>query len=171
MNFIEPIVLVQENDSILRKKIEQFKFEDAPPNLVLLTEQMFTFMYELDGIGLAAPQIGLDVRLFLMQVDGEPFVCVNPEIVGRGEEQIIHKEGCLSFPKLYLRIKRATDIEVRFWNEHGEEQNRKLNGLASRCFQHELDHLNGITFDQKVSRTVLNIAKRRRLKISKKGEK
>lgn len=170
MNLIEPIVLVQENDPILRKEVEQFKFEDASIDLVLLTEQMFAFMQELEGIGLATPQIGLSIRLFLMKIDGEFFVCVNPEIVERGD-QITHEEGCLSFPKLRLKIKRATDIEVRFWNEHGEKQNRKLSGLASRCFQHELDHLNGITFDQKVSRTVLNMAKRRRRKISKTGGK
>lgn len=170
MNFIESIALVQENDPILRKEVDQFRFEDASIDLVLLTEQMFNFMQELGGIGLAAPQIGLGIRLFLMQIDKELFVCINPEIVKR-EDQIMHEEGCLSFPKLRLKIKRAKDIEVRFWNEHSEEQNRKLSGLASRCFQHELDHLNGITFDQKVSRTVLNMAKRRRLKISKTGGK
>ena len=165
------IVLVQENDSILTKKVDQFKFEDTSIDLIELTEQMFAFMWESGGIGLAAPQVGLEVRLFLMQIDEEPFVCINPEIIERGENQIIHEEGCLSFPKLYLRIKRATDIEVQFWNENGEKQNRKLNGLASRCFQHELDHLDGITFDQKVSRVILSMARRRRLKISKRGEK
>jgi len=163
--------LVDEINPILRSKTDMFDFGDNQINLVDVAPEMFAFMESTDdGIGLAAPQVGLRVRLFVMQIDDRKYVCVNPEILDHGTETETNEEGCLSFPDLYVKVKRVTEITVRYWDENGEEHNEVLTGLASRCFQHELDHLNGVTFDKRVSKLVLNMAKRRRHKSNRKGD-
>lgn len=157
--------LVSEIDPILRKKIDIFDF-NTKINLVKLTAKMFDFM-ENDGIGLASPQVGLVFRFFIMNINGQKYVCVNPEIIDHGKEKEINQEGCLSFPDLYVKVERFKEITVRYWDENREEKNQVLTGLVSRCFQHELDHLDGITFDKRVSKMVFNMAKRRRNKMKR----
>lgn len=110
-----------------------------------LADRMIRFMHQNKGIGLAAPQIGHSLRLFVMQVDGQPRICFNPEILDFGDIIIDFNEACLSFPGESCIISRPETITVRYQDAQGEWTQHSLTGLEARCFQHELDHLDGVT--------------------------
>ena len=132
------------NNTELYKTCEPIDFNKSLGNLRLAHSMIQTMIRE-GGIGLAANQVGYNRRLFVMYVDGEFFHCFDPEIVSASEEIIISKEGCLSFPGEICEILRHKIIQTKFANASGHFQQREFKGLAARCFQHELDHLNGIT--------------------------
>jgi peptide deformylase len=115
------------------------------------------------GIGLAANQIGITKQIFAMgsnNIPGfpKPFAVFNPKIVSVGQEKEIFKEGCLSFPGLWLSIKRPKKIIVEYQNSRGDLIEAEMDGLISRCFQHEFDHLNGVCFVDIVSPLKLKLA-------------
>jgi len=143
------------------------------PHFTKLLEDMYTCMKDNDGIGLAAPQVGYSIRLFVMELDGTRYTCINPEITSGidASESIVEKEGCLSFPGLRLNIKRPDKITVKYLDESGTMIYDSLSGINARCFQHELDHLNGVVFTDKVSKTSLSIAKKNISKNLKKKER
>jgi peptide deformylase len=114
-----------------------------------LVQRMLRIMRDHHGIGLAANQIGERIRMFVMYIDGHSWDCFNPEIVQDYNDLTDYDEGCLSFPGESCIIKRPNTIDVRYYNVSGVEIREKLTGLASRCFQHELDHLNGITMQDR----------------------
>jgi peptide deformylase len=111
----------------------------------LLVNQMFDLMFKNHGIGLAAPQCGLSRRVFVMCVDQVKRACFNPEILEKSRNSDYYDEGCLSFIGESCKILRPTDITVRYFDCDGNEIVAQLSGLEARCFQHELDHLDGIT--------------------------
>lgn len=154
--------LNKETDSVLRQVASAWDFEtDGSP--IDLVKEMTILMFSEKGIGLAAPQVGVSKRLFIMGNVDRLVTCVNPEIIsGTGEVQDI--EGCLSFPNLWLHIKRMEKIDVRYHDSHGNLVETSYDGLMARVFQHELDHLNGVCFDTKVSKLGLKLAKARRSK-------
>lgn len=160
--------LVKENDIILKGHINEVDFNNVPEDLFLLSQNMISFMKEHNGIGLAAPQIGLDYRMFVVSVIEEDLVVINPSITGWSRQLNMFKEGCLSFPNLYLNIRRPDTIEVSYYSVSGGNIVRKMDGLLCRCFQHEYDHLNGITFDTLASTLSLSMAKKKRTKELKK---
>lgn len=111
-------------------------------------------MLKSHGIGLAANQIGITQRFFAMGHDSfdefkKPAILYNARITKASEEVEIGEEGCLSFPGVIYNVYRPVNVEVEWQNMNGETQGAKLKGLESRCFQHELDHINGITFNLK----------------------
>lgn len=163
MGIGQEMQLVSENDQILQKSVANYDFDNTEVNLIELIAEMFDFMKD-DGIGLAAPQIGSDVRCFIMKINDKKYVCINPKIIANSDEKEIDQEGCLSFPNLYFKVRRSKEVVVHYWDEYCKEQNKVFADLIGRCFQHELDHLNGITFDKRVSKLVLNMAKKRRVK-------
>jgi peptide deformylase len=110
-----------------------------------LVNRMQTLMHANGGIGLAANQCGERVRMFIMLIDGEFWECFNPEIIEHSTDLTEFNEGCLSFKGEYVIIKRPSTIDVRYYDSKGAEHVEQLAGLPARCFQHELDHLNGIT--------------------------
>jgi peptide deformylase len=114
-----------------------------------LVTRMLQVMHQHHGIGLAANQVGERIRVFVMQIDGHSWACFNPEILESSADLTNFDEGCLSFPGETCIIKRPDTIDVRYYNVSGIEIREKLTGLASRCFQHELDHLNGITMQDR----------------------
>lgn len=114
-----------------------------------LAERMLQFMHANKGIGLAANQVGERIRMFVMYIDEHSWACFNPEIVKAYNDLTDFDEGCLSFPGETCIIKRPDTIDVRYYDVSGIEVIEKLTGLASRCFQHELDHLNGITMQDR----------------------
>ncbi len=129
----------------------------------LLEKSMCEFMIQEGGIGLAANQIGLPKRVFVIgsnRIEGfpTPFALFNPEILEISQEQILDKEGCLSYPGLWLSVKRPAVVKVRYQNSKGDFIEAAMSGLIARCFQHELDHLNGICFVDKVSQMKLQLA-------------
>lgn len=153
--------LVKETDSILTTKCKLFNF-NSTIDLEELISDLLKLMYDTGGIGLAAPQVGLDYRIFVLKT--VPYVMINPELISVSEETSKEKEGCLSFPKLVLPIERHNSIVVTFQNLKGEYITEHFDGLTARVIQHELDHLNGITFKSRVSKLVLNIAEKKRKK-------
>jgi len=110
-----------------------------------MLQQMFSFMRENNGIGMAAPQIGVSRRLFIMEIDGIRKACFNPEIISASDDLTDYTEGCLSFPGEECTIKRPNAVDVRYQTVTGDWVEETLNGMSARCFQHELDHLNGTT--------------------------
>lgn len=164
--------LVKETNPILHKTVPVFDFKATVPDefetieeyLVDVTDKMIEVMKLENGIGLSAPQVGLTLRLFVMTINDEDIVCINPKIIALSEDREIRSEGCLSFPKLNLKIKRPSEVFISYNNPDGTELQRTFTNYAARCFLHELDHLNGITFDSLASRLTLQIAKRARTK-------
>ena len=111
--------------------------------LVSNCEQMFEMMYEAPGLGLAAPQIGVQKQIFVYDVDDDPQIILNPTIVESSGEWI-YDEGCLSIPGLYVEMLRPKQVLVRGLSIDGEEIQIEADELLARLFQHEIDHLNGV---------------------------
>lgn len=114
-----------------------------------LAKQMLTLMRAQQGIGLAAPQIGISKRVFVMEIDQRQWQCFNPEILSKSEYLIEMSEGCLSFPGELCIIQRPAVIQVRYQDAMGQWYHEELEGIAARCFQHELDHLEGETMQDR----------------------
>lgn len=123
--------------------------EAVTPEVRALAADMLETMYAAPGRGLAAPQVGELCRLFVMDVtwkDGErnPIVCINPDILERGEEVAGADEGCLSIPGVTAHVERPTSVRMVWTDLEGVVQDQWLTGFAALCAQHELDHLDGI---------------------------
>ncbi len=117
------------------------------------SEEMFALMYEKKGVGLSANQVALDKRIFVMNCSGKPDgekIFINPEII-EGYDRCVDKEGCLSFPGLYVDITRYKSVKLKWKDLTGKECEGIFNGLEAICVQHELDHLNGIVFVNRLS--------------------
>ena len=118
-------------------------------SLAELTDDMLASMYDAKGRGLAAPQIGVTQRVFVMDSSWKegapaPLVFVNPEILARSEETSTYEEGCLSIPGKTTHVRRPSQVTVAWKNVTGESEKRVFDGFAATCIQHEIDHLNGI---------------------------
>ena len=128
--------------------------------LLNLAADMFSIMKEKNGIGLAAPQVGISKRIFVMDCDKIKIAFINPEIVSfLGSAKI--DEGCLSFPGIRVKVERKEKLVVKYQNEFGTHNQMELSGLSAICFQHELDHLDGKTFLEYLSKDVKEFIKRR----------
>ena len=146
----------------LTERSTAWRFDsDQDPDLI--ERSMIDFMIENKGIGLAANQIGITKRVFVMGSYSipefpEPFALFNPKIVEASEEMITDKEGCLSYPGLFLSVKRPSWIVAEYQDAKGNIRDIRVDGYLSKCFQHELDHLDGICFVDRVSSLKLNLA-------------
>jgi len=125
------------------------------PEIKALADDMFETMYAAPGIGLAAIQVAQPVRLITMdlakksedgEVDPQPRVFINPEILSSSEETSIYEEGCLSIPEYYEEVERPARVRVRFTDLDGKVHEEDAEGLYATCIQHEIDHLNGVLF-------------------------
>ncbi|WP_408022630.1 peptide deformylase [Streptobacillus canis] len=153
---------------ILRKKSEEVtEFNDE---LRATLDEMVETMRLAKGIGLAANQVGIDKRFFVLEIEDEVFKVVNPEIVKFGEEIVEFEEGCLSIPGIYKKVLRPETIFVRYQDENGNVIERELSDIESRAFQHEFDHLDGILFIDKISPMSRNLI-RKKLEIMKKNSR
>jgi peptide deformylase len=128
-----------------------FDFTNPPFDPKSFSEALAKKMIRENGIGLAAIQIGMPYRVFVVRTD-PVYVCFNPKIVDLGGEENIMEEGCLSFPGMSVKVKRFDELRLRFQNHDGQFATRKFAGLAARVIQHEYDHLNGILFYNRASR-------------------
>ena len=152
--------------SIVPFDIEEFKKQEK----ISVTEfcnNMFETMKNYGGIGLSANQVGKLYRMFVMgdnlQINkGQKWVCINPEITDMSKETIRYKEGCLTFPFLFLDIERPQKIKVKYQNEQLETVEEEFDGIVSRCYQHELDHMYGRVFTELVSKLKLDMALKKR---------
>jgi peptide deformylase len=124
--------------------------EEFTPELVALAQDMIDTMHAYDGVGLAGPQIGLSKRIFVMcEPDGEPLCIVNPEIIDKSGSAL-GEEGCLSMPRVYAQVPRATWLKLRAFDEYGEPMEFEATDFAARIIQHEFDHLEGILFPDRL---------------------
>jgi len=137
------LTLVDNTDQILKTKLEPFNFYTPPCDPIKLAKDLTETMISNHGLGLAANQVGLPYRVFVLTGE-QVYACFNPRIVDISSEMVYINEGCLSYPGMVVKIKRPRAIKVRFTMPNGETTTTKFDGLTSRCFQHELDHLNGI---------------------------
>tara|TARA_Y100000590_G_scaffold247014_1_gene277522 strand:+ start:3081 stop:3698 length:618 start_codon:yes stop_codon:yes gene_type:complete len=133
---------------------------------------MFATMHRYGGIGLSANQVGKPYRMFIMggqpQIEnGKVYACFNPKIIKSSKETVRFKEGCLSFPFLFLDIERPQRVEVEFLDENLNRKEYQMDGIMARCFQHELDHMDGIVFTEKVSKMKYDMAMKKRDKYIK----
>lgn len=141
-----PIII--HPDEKLRKQASPI--EVVTDELVYLLDDMYETMLAHDGVGIAAPQLGKNIQVAVVEVDpGDRFDLINPEIVAqKGME--IDVEGCLSIPHVYGTVKRAEEITVRYFDREGNEMEVEAFGYLARAMQHEIDHLNGILFVDKM---------------------
>lgn len=130
-------------DPVLRKETELVS--SITPAIRTLISEMFDTMYAAEGIGLAAPQIGRVERIAVMDVEGQKFAFVNPEIIER-EGSVRGEEGCLSIPEIFGDVTRSSRVVVRALDEDGNQVEVEGTELLSRCMQHEIDHLDGKLF-------------------------
>jgi len=144
--------LINHNNKILKQECKIFDFANPPFDPIEFSHELVKFMYEKNGIGLSANQVGIPYRIFAMRGSPQNFVCFNPRIVDSSEEQVVLEEGCLSYPGLIVKIKRSKSIKVRYQHPNGEIVTEKYTGMTARVFQHELDHLNGEVFYEKTNR-------------------
>ena len=131
-------------DPVLRKPTKPVT--KVTDELRKLIADMFETMYAAEGIGLAAPQVGRSERLAVVDVEGQKFALINPEIVSRNGAGEKAEEGCLSIPDIYGDVERPPEVTIRALDENGNPYEASGNELLGRCFQHEIDHLDGKLF-------------------------
>ena len=139
--------IVKYGDPVLRKKTEEIK--EVTEDIKQLALDMLETMYAAPGVGLAAPQIGLSLKMCVIDImpDGkkEPHILINPKIID-GTDMVELEEGCLSFPKIYEKVKRFNEITAEYTDINGKLRTVKVRGFLAKAFQHEIDHLNGKVF-------------------------
>ena len=150
--------LVKEAAKVLRTPPLEFDFENPTHDPKEVEKDLSEAMKKFGGLGLSANQVGVDVRMFVMRTQDGIQGFFNPELTRISQETDLLKEGCLSFPDIYLMIKRSKVVEMKYFDATGEEHVITLEGLGARCVQHEIDHLNGIVFLQRASRMKLERA-------------
>ena len=176
--------IVAYGDAVLKKEAEEI--EEKYPNLDDLIANMFETMYEASGVGLAAPQIGKSIRLFI--VDGSPFaepeedgeldpkakgledfkkVFINPIIEEESGEEWGFNEGCLSIPDIREEVYRKEKVTISYYNEKWELKEEEFDGYAARIIQHEYDHVDGILFTDRISALKKRLLSKKLTNISK----
>jgi peptide deformylase len=155
-----------------RLKIKTRPVETVDDELRRFLDDMLETMYAADGIGLAAPQVGDERSVLVMDVarqgeDPKPMKIINPEIVWHSDEEHVHEEGCLSLPEYFAEVVRPDKIRVKYLDETGAERELEAGGILSICIQHEMDHLEGILFVDHVSSIKRNMILRKLKKAKK----
>lgn len=154
LQFESPLKIVEYPDPRLRAKNKPIdKFDD---NLKKLVDEMFDVMYKTDGIGLSAPQVGINVQLMVFNPvgergEGEEIVLINPRVTKFSLKTTLFNEGCLSFPGLYADVQRPESVKIDAKDVNGSRFSVTLSGLPARVFQHEFDHLLGILFFERMT--------------------
>ena len=165
VHYPEPVLLT------VGKPVGEEEFNDE---LRVLVENMFETMYSARGVGLAAPQVGISKRLFVMDVPldegkSNKIALINPEIITQEGEQV-GDEGCLSFPGIYTTVRREVRTVVRYKDVFGKEQELDCTDLSARCVLHETDHCDGIVFLDRMTVLKRELAKRRIKRLQKTGK-
>jgi len=140
--------IIRYGDPVLRKICEPVEKIDG--KIKGLVQDMLDSLRKAKGLGLAAPQVGVNQQIFIVDLsqvdfDAEPLVFINPEITDK-QGEVAAEEGCLSFPGLYFEVSRAEQVTVRFQDLEGNHKQLKAMGIAARAIQHEYDHLQGVLF-------------------------
>ncbi len=152
-----PLTLHYLGDPVLRQPAQRVNRIDD--NIRQLAKQMLQTMYAENGIGLAAPQVGVNQQVIVVDCQPDnpsipPLILINPEITKYSKDLCVFEEGCLSIPNVFFEVVRPRSIEVTYRDETGKKQKLKASGLLARVIQHEMDHLNGILFVDRVKNSV-----------------
>ena len=156
--------LIKAPNEFLEKQVAPFNFDTMDADKI--SKEMIEMMLKYKGGGLASNQVGIDAQIFVMGEEN-PITVINPMVTEVGTEKIEMEEGCLSFPGLYMKVKRPSVVSVQYLDTKQKECIIKLEGFHARVFLHEFDHLQGITFDQRVSKLRLEMAKKKQEKLLK----
>lgn len=166
---VEPLPLFNEDYPMLLQKIPEYDVSRLPnPVLGKLIKRLKMTMKLHGGIGLSANQCGVFERVFVIGANDAVWACINPKIINASPDLIRDKEGCLSFPGLALNVERHSWVEAEFINEECKVVQMRFEGLTARCYQHELDHMDGIRFTNHVKPLALQMAKKQQKKLIKK---
>lgn len=160
-NMVEYTVykLVDPYDPILRTPTHEVDFDSD--NASFMAFSLAETLSKLNGLGLSANQVGVPYRICAINTGSHIWVMINPKILWKSEDKSDFNEGCLSFPGLYLKIKRPRSIKVKFQAIGGEVVEKEFDGLTATVIQHEIDHLDGICYTDLISPIKLDIAKRK----------
>ncbi len=174
------IPIVAYGTPVLKQKAKEV--EKTHENLKGLIADMFETMENAQGVGLAAPQIGKSIRLFIVDASGfaedddeqkyqhlKDFkrVCINPKVISQGGEPWGYEEGCLSIPTVRAEIHRPEEITLQYFDENFKEKTETFSGIAARIVQHEYDHIEGVLFTDKVSALKKKLLKKKLSNVSK----
>ncbi|KAJ7974589.1 Peptide deformylase [Quillaja saponaria] len=171
--FEAPLKIVEYPDQLLRAKNKRISsFDD---NLKKLVDEMFDVMYKTDGIGLSAPQVGINVQLMVFNPvgergEGEEIVLINPRVTKYSKKQTLFNEGCLSFPGINADVVRPESVKIDARDINGARFGFSLSGLPARVFQHEFDHLQGILFFERMTEEVVESIRAQLQALEKKYE-
>ena len=153
--------LIYHPDEFLERKVQPVDLDNPSFDPKELRKEMEELMLSSNGIGLSANQVGIDVACFVIgdgQEDGLEKAFFNPEILGVGGDKESVKEGCLSFPGLWLMVSRPAQVMIKYYDEEGEEKMETYEGVTSRVIQHEYDHMIGQNFTMRVTKLKLDRA-------------
>jgi len=162
--------LVTRPDPILTQPARLVQPEEIA-GLEPLINDMFDTLSANGGVGLAAPQVGHSINLFVIRVEGQDHVFINPVVLNASDEMDEHPEGCLSLPGVVLKIKRSKQIKVMFRDRAGNQQITDMGEGWSRIFLHEFDHLQGVMIDDRVGRVTRDLARRKAAKKLKRQQR
>ena len=170
---LRKIDLLPEDHPVLHQEPLTWIFDPPQADPKLMYDIMLENMVYHHGLGLSANQIGMPVKVFAMRIDesDNAIVCFNPEILEESKEMVTMEEGCLSFPLLYLKKRRPEKLTIKYQNVDGDFIETKFEGLAARVFHHEMDHMEGKTFLDGVSKILLQSARRKQKTLIKKAKK
>lgn len=151
--------LVTPDHPLLSQQLEPFDFSNPPIDPIQFAKDLYETMLHNKGLGLAANQVGMPYRVFAIAA-AQGIVAYNPKIVDQTTAEVFLEEGCLTFPSLFMKVKRPGAIKVRYTEPNGNVVTNKFTGMTARVFLHELDHLNGIKFTQRANKIHLDRALR-----------
>ena len=160
--------LIKYPNEFLEREVKDVDLENPGFDPVELKKEMVEFMIANNGIGLSANQIGLDAKVFVMGDSVEnSTMCINPTVLQYTQDTQDDIEGCLSFPNVFVKIKRPKEILAKYWNENLEECTVKIEGYSAKCYLHEMDHLMGITFKDSARKLKWDMADNKARKLEK----
>lgn len=165
---IDPLPLYDDNHPMLQDEIPVYIEMLPNPQMNLLIQRLKMTLKKFGGLGLSANQCGVFERVFVIGYGDEAFACINPKVVETSQEVVKEKEGCLSYPGMYLTVPRYKWIVAEFINESGQLVQQRFEGITARCFLHELDHMNGVRFVDHVGPVAIRLARQKQEKNIKK---
>lgn len=165
---IKPLIILP--DPVLREVSKPV--EQVNGSIKTLARDMFETMYDAPGIGLAAIQIGVPMRMLVIDLakqdePKEPQIFINPEILSSSDERATYEEGCLSIPEYYADVERPASVRVKFIDGSGAQKEIEADGLLAVCLQHEIDHLNGVLFIDYISKLKRDMVVRKFKKLAR----
>ena len=145
-------MIVKFPNPILMKPVQPFDFNNPFQDPIELSLELMNIMNDNNGVGLAANQIGKPYSVFVLRGHPENLVCFNPKVVNVSDDLVEMEEACLSFPGVNIKVKRPSQVRIRFQTPSGLTDTKTFDGITARVVQHEMDHLNGTLFINRVNR-------------------